>query len=205
MSLKTFVKISNVSNLSDARYCAGMGVEMLGFMMDENSLEYVEPQKFEEIKSWIAGVKIVGETQSADYQQVKQFIQTYEVDYLQISESSLLPEIKGLGKPIILQLDFDSAYLKENLEKYAPFVEMFLIEGDELSDLACYELKEIAQNYSILLSFGITENNVNELLDSILSGGVPLKGIALKGSQELRPGYKEFDELMNILEKIEVD
>ena len=200
MSLKTFVKISNVTNLSDARYCAGMGVELLGFMMDENSSEYVEPKRFEEIKSWIAGVKIVGETQSADYQEVTQLVQTYDIDYLQISEPSLLPQITNLGKPIILQLDFDSAFLKENLAKYAPYVEIFLIEGDELSDLARYELKEIAQNYSVLLSFGITELNVNEVLDEIL-----LKGIALKGSEELRPGYKDFDELMDILEKIEVD
>ena len=35
MALKTFVKVGNISNLSDARYCAGMGAlaekpELLG-------------------------------------------------------------------------------------------------------------------------------------------------------------------------------
>ena len=29
MPLKTFVKVGNITNLSDARYCAGMGVDML--------------------------------------------------------------------------------------------------------------------------------------------------------------------------------
>jgi phosphoribosylanthranilate isomerase len=31
MPLKTFVKVGCITNLSDARYCAGMGVDMLGF------------------------------------------------------------------------------------------------------------------------------------------------------------------------------
>ena len=198
--LKTFVKVSNITNLSDARYCAGMGVEILGFVMDENSTEYVSPKKFEEIKGWVAGVKIVGETQSADYQVVTKLLEVYKIDFLQISEPSLLPKITNLGKPIILQLDFDSAFLKENLENYSKFVEMFLITGDELSDLARYEMKEIAQNYNVLLGFGITENNIEEILGDTL-----LKGIALKGSEELRPGFQDFAELMEILEKLEID
>ena len=57
--LKTVVKISNVTNLSDARYCAGMGVEMLGFSIDEAAETYVDLKKFNDIRSWIAGVQIV--------------------------------------------------------------------------------------------------------------------------------------------------
>jgi phosphoribosylanthranilate isomerase len=56
------VKISNVTNLSDARYCAGMGVEMLGFSIDEDSPNYISPKKFEDICSWLAGVTLVAET-----------------------------------------------------------------------------------------------------------------------------------------------
>ena len=43
--LSTIVKISQVTNLSDAGYCAGMGVEMIGFMIDEDSESYVSAQK----------------------------------------------------------------------------------------------------------------------------------------------------------------
>lgn len=38
MALKTFVKISGVNNLSDARYCAGMGVNQLGFNIEDKHL-----------------------------------------------------------------------------------------------------------------------------------------------------------------------
>jgi phosphoribosylanthranilate isomerase len=190
--LKTFVKVSEITNLSDARYCAGMGVELLGFCMDETSPEYVSPEKFEEIKSWVAGVQLVGETQSADYQVIKQFLEVYKIDFLQISEPKFIPEITNFGKPIILNIDFDSAYLKENLEKYSKYVEIFLISGEELSDLARYEMKEIAQNYNVLLGFGISENNINELLEEIL-----VKGIIIPAN--------DFDKLRDILEVLEID
>ncbi len=36
MSLNTFVYIRDVDNLSDARYCAGMGVDMIGFRLDRS-------------------------------------------------------------------------------------------------------------------------------------------------------------------------
>jgi phosphoribosylanthranilate isomerase len=52
MALKTLVKASEVNNLSDARYCAGMGVEMLGFCLDENHPKFIELARLREISVW---------------------------------------------------------------------------------------------------------------------------------------------------------
>lgn len=200
MSLKTLVKVSNITNLSDARYCAGMGVEMIGFVMDKFSADYTSPEKLKEIKSWVAGVQVVGETQSADYEEIKALVEAYEIDVLQISEAGLLPQIADLRKPIILKLEFESAYLEDYLERYSQFVEFFLVDGGDFSDFARYTLKEYSFNYPIVLDFGITAENVNELLEEM-----QIKGIALKGSNEIRPGYKDYDELSEILEVLEED
>ena len=198
--LKTLVKVSNVTNLSDARYCAGMGVEMIGFVMDKDSVDFVSPEKMKEIKSWVAGVLTVGETQSADYEEIKEFIDAYEIDILQISDASLLPQIADLGKPIILKLDFAGTYFEEYLARYSQFVEFFLADGGELSDFAKDSLKKYSFNYPIVLDFGITTENVNQLLEEL-----NLHGIALKGSNEIRPGSKDYDELRDILEILEID
>ena len=200
MALQTLVKVSNITNLSDARYCAGMGVELVGFVMDTFSDDYVPSEKMKEIKSWLAGVKIVGETQSSDYNEIKSLVQSYEIDILQISDASLLPAITDLGKPIILKVDADSAYLEDELERYSQFVSYFLIEGEELTEFLVYHLKEYAFNYPIILGFDITAEKLLSVLEEI-----PVKGIALKGSQEIRPGYKDYDELSNILELLEID
>jgi len=200
MSLKTLVKVSNITNLSDARYCAGMGVEMIGFVMDKFSADYTSPEKMKEIKSWVAGVQVVGETQSADYEEVKALVEAYEIDILQISEAGLLPQISDLGKPVILKLEFESAYLEDYLERYSQFVEFFLVDGGDFSDFARYTLKEYSFNYPIVLDFGITAENVSQLIEEM-----QIKGIALKGSNEIRPGYKDYDELSEILELLEED
>jgi phosphoribosylanthranilate isomerase len=173
---------------------------MIGFVMDKFSVDYTSPEKLKEIKSWVAGVKIVGETQGADYEDVKALVESYEIDFLQISEARLLPQIVDLGKPIILKLEFESAHLEDYLERYSQFVEFFLVGGVDFSDFARYTLKDYSYNYSIVLDFGITAEIVNELLEEM-----PINGIALKGSSEIRPGYKDYDELSEILEVLEED
>lgn len=200
MALETLVKVSNITNLSDARYCAGMGVELVGFVMDKFSDDYTPPEKLKEIKSWLAGVQIVGETDASDYDEIAALLQNYEIDILQISDPTLLPKINALGKPIILKLDAESTYLEDYLKNYNTFVEYFLIDGQELSDFFLYHLKEYAADSAVILGFGVTPENVHQLLAE-----TPIKGIALKGSHEIRPGYKDYEELSDILEQLDVD
>src|SRR5689334_3911967 len=54
---KPITYVRKVSNLSDARYCAGMGVDMLGYVIDPASDDYVSPKLYQEMSGWIAGPK----------------------------------------------------------------------------------------------------------------------------------------------------
>ena len=58
MSLKTFVKVGNITNLTDARYCAGMGVNQLGFNVEDPNFTV---EKFKEITGWLEGIEYVAE------------------------------------------------------------------------------------------------------------------------------------------------
>lgn len=60
MALKTFVKISTVNNLSDARYCAGMYVNLMGFNLEEGNKDYMAPEKYQELTDWLSGLEYVG-------------------------------------------------------------------------------------------------------------------------------------------------
>jgi phosphoribosylanthranilate isomerase len=200
MSLKTSVYITNVTNLSDARYCAGMGVERLGFVMDKFSDAYVSPEKLKEIKSWLAGVKIVGQTQSADYEQIMEMFEMYEIDAIQISAPQLLPSLASENLSIILKVDAQSAYLENQFEKYTHLVEFFLVEVIDLTDQLRYELKDWGLQYPILLDLDMNVEQIEAILADL-----PIKGIAIKGGAEERPGYKNFDELIEILETLEVE
>lgn len=55
------VKVNSITNLTDARFCAGMGVEMLGFSMSEKHIRHIEADKVNGITGWLSGIKVVSE------------------------------------------------------------------------------------------------------------------------------------------------
>lgn len=197
--LKTTVKVSALNNLSDARYCAGMGVDLLGFSMDELDFE-----KFKEMRGWLAGVQVVGETDSTDVSKIIELTENYQPDYLQVSAWENLAEIQRIGLPIILKVDFATANLPALFQTTKGMVEYFLLENSDefgvIDEATLSQVDAWSFQYPILLGFGAKESNVNDLLEQ-----TQLKGFALKGNDEIRPGFGDFDELMNILEVLETD
>ncbi|MFN8346720.1 MAG: N-(5'-phosphoribosyl)anthranilate isomerase [Spirosomataceae bacterium] len=202
--LKTIVKISNVTNLSDARYCAGMGVEMLGFSIDATAESFVDLKKFNDIRAWIAGVQIVAEIEAGEPDNLLETLEKYQPDAIQLSRADWLPWLKSeINKPLILRVeaDSDADTIEELLVKNAPYVTYFLLESSSDTPLEgdWYDfLNTLSARFSILLGFGITAENANFLLDD-----VNVSGIALRGGDEIRPGYKDFGDLMDILEILE--
>jgi phosphoribosylanthranilate isomerase len=197
--LKTTIKVSNLNNLSDARYCAGMGVEMLGFSMDELDFE-----KFKEMRGWLAGVQIVGETNSKDISTIIDLVVKYQPDYLEVSVWENVIEIQRIGKPIILRVDFATANLPALFQATKGNVEYFVLENSYefgvVDDATLSQLDAWSFQYPILLGFGIKESNANYLLEQ-----TQLTGFALKGGNEIRPGFGDNEDLMNVLEILETD
>jgi phosphoribosylanthranilate isomerase len=197
--LKTTIKVSNLNNLSDARYCAGMGVEMLGFSMDELDFD-----KFKEMRGWLAGVQIVGETNSKDISTIIDLVEKYQPDYLEVSDWENVIEIQRIGKPIILKIDFSTANLPSLFQATKANVEYFILENSDefgvVDDATLSQLDAWSFQFPILLGFGIKESNANDLLEQ-----TQLTGFALKGGNEIRPGITDNEELMNILEILETD
>jgi len=200
------VKISNVTNLSDARYCAGMGVEMLGFAIDENSPNYISPKKFEDICSWLSGVTLVAETSQTDPELIIKSLSQYPVHAVQVESSALLNYLQAeLNLPLILRISADTYAADEIssiLNRFEGEVSHFLLESDQdaiLSDEWIQAIGSLSDDYPILVGFGLQ----NEVSVSALTQLFPTIGIALRGSEEVRPGFKDFGSMMDILEALE--
>jgi phosphoribosylanthranilate isomerase len=205
MALRTFVKVSGVNNLSDARYCAGMGVDLIGFNLDPAYQESISIDKFKEITEWILGVGFVGEITTGDYETLKNHLDEYDINLLQIEDPEKVKELKLLEFPLILKLDTANyktiSEVEKLMQEYHNDIEFFAIESSiDVDKNKLNELTELGKKYPIVLGYGITENNVNDILET-----TEIKGISLKGGNEIRPGYKDFDDLAKILELIEVD
>lgn len=206
MALKIFVKISGINNLSDARYCAGMIVDVLGFNLEPQDPNFMPPDKYTAITEWVSGVAFAAEFDESTPEQIREILAQYpHVDFLQITQVAYLPALQLLQIPIILKIDvgnFQEQELGDLLQQSARDVAFFLLENkDEKNTRALrHKALALAERYPVLLGFGLSQENVLEIIEER-----SLKGIALKGGDEIKPGYKDFDELADILEVIEVD
>jgi phosphoribosylanthranilate isomerase len=194
MALKTFVKVSGINNLSDARYCAGMEVNELGFEIEVGSSNYVDPQVFKEIKGWLSGVDFVGEI-TTNNAAISELIADYEVDLIQIESIEQIDEALTTG----LKVCFGTNN-KELAQKAWDISEhrlaYILFDG---TDYSIEEIDAIAKVMPIVLASGFDAETVNDRIES------SIKGISIRGGNEIRPGYKDFDEMADILEALEID
>jgi phosphoribosylanthranilate isomerase len=182
MSLRTFVKVSSISNLSDARYCAGMGVDLLGFCTIEGQDGYINPVRFQEIRGWVTGPKIVAEVYGLkNATQIESILEDYKPDYLEmgLQEWSV---ITTSPIPVILSVEH-----AEQLRSLS--VSPAYLIGDKSIDTKIPFLIRVNSPTDIELI--LQEPNIN--------------GIVLKGGAELKPGLKDTEMINDVLELLETD
>ncbi|MBS9524589.1 phosphoribosylanthranilate isomerase [Litoribacter alkaliphilus] len=206
MALRTFVKISSVNNLSDARYCAGMYVNVMGFALEQNDSNYISPQKFKVLSDWVSGVEFVAEFKNSHPENILTTLQDYEgFTFIQIEEEAHLQMLLNTNYGLIWKVELEKI---ERLDEVIMMAEslkdggiVVLLEGDlSLDQSVKAKINELSSKCDVLVGFDITAENVNELLEE-----TQIKGIALKGGDEIKPGIKDFDELADILETLEVE
>lgn len=195
--LKTLVKVSAITNLSDARYCAGMGVDLLGFPLGKISID-----QFTEIRNWLAGVQIVGEFSTNDTAEIKAKVAEYKPDVLEIDTKVNLVAIQDISIPKILRINIDTDNLPAVFAASAPYVSHFLLVGEGPDSLQGMEgsVEIWSAQYPIILGLEIPEDDLEEWIEQS-----SIKGIGLMSGEEDRPGFRDFTDLMNILEKLETE
>lgn len=196
MALKTMVKVGEISNLSDARYCAGMNVDMLGFRVVEGQPHYVSPELFKEIRGWFSGPAIVAEVygiqKGGDLQAI---VQNYLPDFIELGLQDLL-KIHSPYSTFLLSTTYEEVLANE--AAIAPFrVQISKIIVPASTDLKAVE--ELARSYKVILRL-----DAETSIDTVLTNS-SIKGIALQGTPEEKPGLKNYDQLAEILEKLEVE
>lgn len=198
MGLKTVVKVNSITDLATARYCAGMGVGMVGFCLDEHDDAFLGAKVAQEIAGWIAGVQIVGEISTHTSVELT----NYPLSMLELNSSALLKQFAEKdtlhsNAPLIYRFSVDNletlAFCYEALSEYSPYVEYFVLESvvlkidGQVSNL----LTKLCDEYPILIGFGINQNNILTILEEIKPAGIAIGG--------------EIDDLAELLEQIEVE
>ena len=203
MALKTKVKINRITNLTDARYCSGMYVDVLGFSLEEGNPNYISPSQFEEITGWISGTDYAAEFTDSDAYTIERKLADYPgIAWIESGDLDTLIQLKTLGKKLI--------YRTSLVEVESILPKLALLNQDQITlHLTSTEntltidnklvVDKLASKVSLFLGFGINPENA-----SLLAEIPGLAGLALDGGDEIKPGLRDFDHLASILENLEL-
>lgn len=196
MLLKTKVKVGNITNLSDARYCAGMGVDLLGFPIGNGSNQ-ITIETFQEIAEWVSGPEFVLEySQPMDDQILEKVTQIASIKHIQLNTdhwrlSSILSD-----KSIILESTLDDWICHQD-EWKGLAISFLILKGNLIEDIE--KFREINGQIPLLVPYNQIQSQALDIFS------LPISGIVLEGSAEDRPGHKDYDHLAEVLESLEVD
>ncbi|NJM26270.1 MAG: N-(5'-phosphoribosyl)anthranilate isomerase, partial [Bacteroidia bacterium] len=117
MALKVKVKVGNITNLSDARYCAGMGVDMLGFATIKGAAFHITADLYQQLRGWISGPSYVAQVaglQNAGA--LAEIVEQFQPDYLEVD----LPTLEIIGNatslPLIVKVARSDESIREQLD-----------------------------------------------------------------------------------------
>ncbi len=201
MSFLSNIKISNVTNLSDARYAAAVGINYIGFCFDGDSPNYIAPIKAKEMIDWITGSHIVAEFGNQSLDEIKDISELLNVDAIELNNRILPDELPALEKAIIKKIDlsmYNLNQLNTELEAYKNSCDAFhLMNSQEHLNYIESDLMTVCANYKIIWGLPISNNSVLHIINTIKPFA-----INVSGGQEEKAGIKDFDELNDLLEVI---
>lgn len=214
--LRTKILAGSITNLTDARYFAAMGVEWMGFNLNPGDETFMPPVQVQAIKEWVEGPAILGEFNLQSAEEIDTIASDLELDGIQVGMFTSLDTLQELDtdlpviKEVVIEKSTDRSGLSEILDAFAPYVQYFLLdlakndwtsedleEGDEIN---WAYIQELCDDYPILLHFGFDTETILEVMEDLEPSG-----LKVMGGDEEKVGYKSYDELDELLEALEED
>jgi phosphoribosylanthranilate isomerase len=175
--LKAKIKISQVTNLTDARYFAAWGVDYLGFDINPASPFFISPPLVKEIADWIEGPKIILEChQGVDDIWIQNYIGSIGEVCLEhpLSQAHHLRTFT-IGNQVVAIYSSDKAW----------------------SSLPLPSIENLVKTYDeVLLDIPFSVQDIDRMLD------FGIKGFVLRGGEEEKVGFKSYDDLDEIFDHL---
>ena len=213
--LKTKVKASQVTNLTDGRYFAAWEVEWIGFNFELGTDTSVDIQKMKEIRDWLEGPKFVGEFGLTNAETIRETATFLELDFVQINHFTEVETAKAVAdipiiKEILILKEEDNSEVENTMSAFNPYVKHFLLDFTK-NDISWEDiksgkyldfetLKQVCQEYAVILSVDLNTDNLTEVMETLNP-----YGLNLTGGEEEKVGYKSFDDIDEIIEALYIE
>lgn len=211
--LRTKIKASAITNLTDARYFAAREVEWLGFRFGGGPEATISPLAAKAISEWVDGVKFIGEFDFATAEEIQAVHQLLPFDAVQVgmyTPNSELEKLPGLTfiREVVVEKGTTEAELAAHFEENAGHCAYFLLDFTKSGidwaslrsggSLSPDFLKNLFHRHKTILALDFRANEAHDLLNMLQP-----EGLSLSGGAEEQVGLKSFDELDEILDALE--
>ena len=190
--------IRGINNLSDARYCAGMGADKFTFILDPALPGHLDTKTVKELAGWIAGVELIGEFDQLSAHEINAISAECALDAVLLHTPRTAAELAEIAPPVYLELAADAPALTQ------PLPDSLLGLVVELPATASGEtlaaLRQIAGERPLWLGPGLLPKRAQELATQL-----PLAGLSFPSGDEVKPGLRDFDQLEAVFEALEID
>jgi phosphoribosylanthranilate isomerase len=206
MSLALPVLVRGINNLSDARYCAGMGTQGLIFTLDANLPGAVDAATARELAGWVAGVDIIGEFGHLAGPEINRLVEECGLTGVLLRldrDRQAWPE--GLAVPALVEVPQTVIINKDHYATAVADLTASLPQGFALFTMAPrpypadYAYWHSLARLAPLWLAGPTDPT--EAAD--LAQQVHPAGLILAGGDEIKPGLRDFTELEAVFEALE--
>ena len=190
--------IRGINNLSDARYCAGMGADKLTFVLDPALPGHLNAQTVKELAGWIAGVELIGEFDQLRAHEINAISAECALDAVLFRTPRTAAELAEIAPPVYVELAADAAVLSQSLPDSVLGFVVELPASDSPEILAA--LAQLARQRPLWLGPGLLPERARDLATHL-----PLAGLSFPSGNDVKPGLRDFDQLEAVFEALEID
>ncbi|MDO7849187.1 hypothetical protein Q5H92_22680 [Hymenobacter sp. M29] len=186
--------IRGINNLSDARYCAGMGADKLTFVLDPALPGHLDVKTVKELAGWIAGVELIGEFDQLSAPEINAVAADCGLDAVLLRSARTADELAEIAPPVYVEL----ATAESAPASFAAVIGWVLELPSSENDLAL--LRQLGLERPLWLGPGLFPDQAREMATQL-----PIAGLSFPSGDEVKPGLRDFDQLEAVFEALEVD
>ncbi|MDB5226052.1 MAG: hypothetical protein JWN78_245 [Bacteroidota bacterium] len=183
------LKISSITNLTDARYFSAIGANYLGFNFDALNENNISIQKATEISSWLHQPVIVGEFGMHQTKEEIEFIaQQLQLNEIQIPFQHAQKDELEFPKFLVVD-DWSTVHGPQSTDIF-----VLKINEEEINNI---ELKKIISLQKIIIEMEFTTQNILSVVEKLNP-----YGIQITCKKEEKPGSGNIEDYADVLELI---
>lgn len=194
----TSLLIRGINNLSDARYCAGMGADKITFVLDPALPGYLDTKTVKELAGWVAGVELIGEFDQLSAHEINALSAECGLDAVLLRSHRSAAALAEIAPPAYLDLTWSE--LSTLAEQPTSALGLILELPAQISPEQQSEIAALAARHPLWLGPGLDPERARSWATQL-----PLAGLTFPAGDEVKPGLRDFDQLEAVFEALETE